>query len=160
MFSSIYCYTIGCRTTFCKGSFHQVYASYNWPIWIPSCSRWTVLDGHPERTFLVHISWSKDASVTPMISLLNLLKNFLYLNTLMQKKFLAKEWLLKLVVVLVPGQFNVNFRTIAQSYRFYLIFFPGLLNRTEIGQEMDKLFSKLKMTMEENQDNLYKKLFH
>ena len=52
-----------------------------------------------------------------------------------------------------PGRFSEEFRTISRSYGFY--FYPGLPNGTELGQEMDQLFSYCKSVMEENRHTLW-----
>ena len=88
-----------------------------------------VLDGHPEHTFLVHISWSKDASITNDI-FVEFIENFLVPKYTDAEDIPGKRVIIK--ADSGPGQFNVNFRTITQSNGFY--FFPDLPNGTEIGQ--------------------------
>ena len=53
-----------------------------------------------------------------------------------------------------PGRWDEYFRTVARSYGVY--FYPGLPNGTELGQEMDQLYSLAKTLMEKNCDKLWR----
>ena len=56
-----------------------------------------------------------------------------------------------------PGRFSVEFRSVARSHGVY--FFPGPPNGTELGQEMDQLYSLLKTLMEKNRKLIFEARF-
>ena len=68
------------------------------------------LDGHPEHTFPVYISWSKDASVTNDI-FVEFIDKFLVPKYTNAEDIPGKRLIVK--ADSGPGQFNENFRTIA-----------------------------------------------
>ena len=112
-------------------------------------------DPNNERGFPMGIGWSKDASVTDEI-FINYIET--HLCPLYRDAKDGPGFRVIMKADSGPGHDNDEFKAIARSYGFY--FFPGLLNGTELGQEMDQLFALLKSIMEENRDTLYKKLFH
>ena len=110
-----------------------------------------VEEGDTPRTFPPAIAFSKEGSIDSE-SLIYYVESHLCVLYPDAEDVPGKRVLLK--ADSGPGRFCEEFRTISRSYGFY--FYPGLPNGTELGQEMDQLFSYCKTLMEANRHTLWK----